>query len=331
MPAAPARWWGALLLSIGGLAQAGEFFSTRDENLLLRGFYLPLASDSRAADATTFAATFSIANTLNVESRGRESLLVDGESDTLRLSVDAAFAPRWRYRVTIPVIHDSGGFLDPAIDAWHRWFGFQRGYRPDYPRGVLEYSYAGSRSLELRDSQTSVGDVSAEAGWYALDDAARTVSVWGGVEAPTGSVARLTGDGAWDAAVWAHVAQRWTRWQAAGELGLAQPFGDELYGGAAHRTSAFARGAVTRELGQAWSVRAQLDGQTGRVKDSGLRFLGPSLQLTVGAVRRVSRRWTLEFGLAEDVAVNTAPDITFFLGIHDQPVHTRDHPQPDRR
>jgi hypothetical protein len=64
-------------------------------------------------------------------------------------------------------------------------------------------------------------------------------------------------------------------------------------------------------------VRAQLDGQTGRVRNSELRFLGPSLQMTVGAVTRVSRRWKLEFGFAEDVAVNTAPDITFFLGIHD--------------
>jgi hypothetical protein len=299
------------------VAHAGEFFPTRDENPLLRGFYLPLASDSRADAGVTVAATFSIANTLNVENRGRESLLVDGESDTLRLSVEDGLGPRWRYRVTLPVIHDSGGFLDPAIDAWHRWFGFQRGYRPFYPQGILEYFYTGLSSGELHRSQTSIGDVSAEAGWYAVDDAAHTVSLWGGIEAPTGSVARLTGDGAWDAAAWVHVAQRWTRWQAAGELGLAQPLGDELYGGAAHRTSAFARGAVTRELTPGWSVRLQLDGQTGRVRDSELRFLGPSLQMTVGAECRLSRRWRVEFGFAEDVAVNTAPDITFFLGIHD--------------
>jgi Protein of unknown function (DUF3187) len=66
-----------------------------------------------------------------------------------------------------------------------------------------------------------------------------------------------------------------------------------------------------------WSVRAQLDGQTGRVAGSDLRFLGPSLQLTVGAVRRLRGRWRMQFGIAEDAAVNTAPDITLFLGIHD--------------
>jgi hypothetical protein len=46
--------------------------------------------------------------------------------------------------------------------------------------------------------------------------------------------------------------------------------------------------------------------------------LGPSLELTIGAVRRLGERWRLEFGFAEDAAVNTAPDITFFFGIRRQ-------------
>jgi hypothetical protein len=130
-------------------------------------------------------------------------------------------------------------------------------------------------------------------------------------------VANLTSNGAWDAALWAHVATRWPAWQIAGEFGVADPFGDELFGGAAHRPSMFARMAATRVLGSDWSLRAQLDGQSGRVGGSDLRFLGPSLQLTLGAVRRLGARWRLQMGFAEDVAVNTAPDITFFLGIHD--------------
>ena len=83
----------------------------------------------------------------------------------------------------------------------------------------------------------------------------------------------------------------------------------------AHRSSMFARGAVTRMLGARWSLRAQLDGQTGHVAGSDSRFLGHSLQLTVGAARTVYGRWRIEMGFAEDAAVNTAPDITFFLGI----------------
>ncbi len=126
------------------------------------------------------------------------------------------------------------------------------------------------------------------------------------------------GNGAWDGAAWAHGALRWLRWQLAVELGVAQPFGDAIFAGAAHKTSVFGRFAATRTLSEAWSMRAQLDGQTQRVEHGELRLLGPSLQLTVGAVHRLSGRWCIEFGLAEDAAVNTGPDITFFLGLRRQ-------------
>jgi Protein of unknown function (DUF3187) len=308
----------AAILAAAGSARADEFFLVRDENPLIRSFYLPLPSDSRPSDGLDLSATLSISNTLNVESRTGENLLVDGESDALRLTFGDSLFESWRYRFTLPIIHDSGGFLDSAIDHYHRWFGFNPGYRPDYPHGQIIYSYSGRGDIDLTHSGTSVGDLSGELGWFPLDDAHRTLSLWGGLEAPTGSVSKLTGDGAWDGAVWAHYGLRWPTWQLAAELGVAQPFGDELFAGYAHRTSLFGRFAATRALGSLWSLRAQLDGQTGRVEDSTTRFLGPSLQLTVGAVRRFGERWRFEFGFAEDVAVNTAPDITFFFGIRRQ-------------
>jgi hypothetical protein len=298
-----------------GAARADEFFLVRDENPLVRSFYLPLPSDSRLSDGQSIAATLSISNTLNVESRPPEALLVDGESDTLRLSYANTIVDSWAYRIALPIIHDSGGFLDSAIDAWHRWFGFNPGDRPNFPRNQIIYSYSGRGNVDIQQSQTSIGDISAEAGWYAIDDAQRTVSLWGGLEAPTGSTSKLTSDGAWDGALWAHGAWRWTQWRLAAELGVAQPFGDKIFDGYAHRTSLFGRLGLTRDLGSTWSLRAQLDGQTRRVADSDIRFLGPSLQLTVGAERRLSGRWRIAFGFAEDAAVNTAPDITFFLGL----------------
>jgi uncharacterized protein DUF3187 len=297
--------------------RAEEFFPTRDENPLLRGFYRPLASDTRADAGAVLAATFSIMNTLESETRSTQQLLVDGESDTLRLSYEDSITHDWRYRVTVPMIRDSGGFLDRSIESWHGFFGFNRGARPYYPKNQLVYFYSGESRVDMQESRTGIGDVSAEAGWYAADSAARTISFWGGLEAPTGSTRRLTGDGAWDAALWAHAARRWPAWRLAVELGLAQPFGDEVFAGSAHVTSAFMRVAATRDLGAAWSLRAQLDGQTRRVAGTDLRFLGASAQFTVGVVRQLAHRWRLQMGFSEDAAVNTVPDITFFLGIHD--------------
>ena len=307
----------ALLAGGPGPLWAAEFFPTRDQNPLLRGFYLPLPSDARLDSGVEVSATLLVSNTLNVERTPRESLLVDGESTALDLTLEDTLWQRWRYRFTVPLVHDSGGVLDSVIDAWHEVFGLNRGWRPYFPKRRIDYAYQGRGRINLDHPQTSVGDVAADLGWYAAEDARRTWSVWGGLKAPSGSVPGLTSDGAWDVALWAHAATRWPKWQLAEELGVAQPLGDEIFAGAAHRSSVFARFAATRMLGSAWSLRAQLDGQTGRVAGSELRFLGPSLQLTVGAVRRLFGRWQLQMGFTEDAAVNTAPDITFFLGIRD--------------
>jgi uncharacterized protein DUF3187 len=304
-----------LLWARAGPLCAQEFFATRDQNELLRGFYVPLPSDARLDAGADFSATVLVANTLNVQSDSHETLHVDGESDTLDLTYENSLAQSWRYRFTVPLIRDSGGILDSVIDTWHEAFGFPRGYRPFYPKGQIDYFYSGEGRIDLNHSETSLGDIAADLGWYALDDARHTVSFWGGLKAPTGKVGDLTSDGAWDSALWAHAAMRWPKWQFGAEIGIAQPFGDELFAGNAHRTSMFARFALSRALGSQWTVRAQLDGQTGRVAGTDLRFLGPSMQLTVGASRRLRGRWRIDMGFAEDIAVNTAPDITFFLGI----------------
>jgi Protein of unknown function (DUF3187) len=297
--------------------RAEEFFAIRDQNPLLRGFYLPLPSDTRLDSGAALSATLLVSNTLNVEHTSRESLFVDGESDVLDLTYENALTGQWRYRLSVPIVHDSGGILDSVVDGWHELFGFDRGNRPFYPKRQIDYFYSGRGKIDLNHPQTSFGDLAADAGWYAADDARRTVSFWAGMKAPTGRAAALTSDGAWDGALWAHAALRLPKWQFAAELGAAQPFGDEIFAGTAHRTSGFARFAVTRAAGPAWSLRAQLDGQTGHVAGSDMRFLGPSLQLTLGAVRRLRGRWRMQMGFTEDAAVNTAPDITFFLGIHD--------------
>jgi len=313
---AAGTFFGVQLLLGCGVLHAEEFFPTHVENMLTRGFYVPAPSDARLSDGLNFSAAFSISNTVNFESRGQEQLLVDGESDTLRFSIDQAFASQWRYRLSISAVHDSGGFLDSAIDAWHRWFGFQQGNRPFFPNNQLRYEYQGFGTVNLNRSGTALGGLATEAGWFGVDTPGQTLSLWGGLQMPTGSVARLTGDGAWDGALWGHWARRGAGWQVAVEGGIAHPFGDEIFAGYAHHSIAFARTAITRGLGPRWSLRAQLDGQTRRVDDSELRFLGSSLQLSVGALYRLKNHWHVDLGFTEDAAVNTAPDITFFVGVH---------------
>jgi hypothetical protein len=306
--------------SLPAAAQAQEFFQIKDENPLLRGIYLPMPSDMRRDAGAGLGVTLSAENTINVEQRASERLFVDGEAATLRLAYDARLASNWRYRLSLPITRDSGGILDATIDRWHGWFGLPRGSRPYFPRNQLRYSYSGNPpgpgdSLLLNQPHTDIGDLAAEVGWFAQDDDSHCISLWGGLEAPTGRSANLTGNGAWDASFWAHAAKRYTHWRLGAEAGVVQAFGDEVFGGAARRSSVFARGAATWVAGSKWSWRAQLEAQSARVKDTRLRFLGPSLILSLGAEVALSNRWRMQLGFSEDAAVNTAPDVTFFLGV----------------
>src|SRR5258707_11528466 len=98
------RTWAAVMAAVAGCLTASgplraeEFFATRNQNPLLRGFYLPLPSDTRLDSGATLSATLQVSNTINVERNSHESLFVDGESDALDLTYENALTQRWRYR-----------------------------------------------------------------------------------------------------------------------------------------------------------------------------------------------------------------------------------------
>jgi hypothetical protein len=299
-------------------AGAADFFAIRDENPLLRGLYLPLPASAQRA-GHSWSATVALTNTVNVESRGNEQLFVDGESVDLRLIGAGSMAQAWAYRVVVPLIRDSGGSLDHAIENWHRLFGLPRGARPLYPSGQLRYSYSrgGASIISRTQPATGLGDIDFEAAWIPALNGAMQVSIWAGVEAPTGSASKQTGNGAWDAALWVNAAWVHSRWHLAGEAGYARPFGDDLFAGAAERGTVFGRFAATWTANQRWALRAQLDGHGGRVANTELRFLGPSLIASLGATITTSHGHLVEIGFAEDAAANTAPDVSFFVSWHD--------------
>ena len=72
--------------------RAEEFFPTRDENPLLRGFYRPLASDTRADAGAVLAATFSIMNTLESERRTTQVILANRAINPLSLRYERSAA-----------------------------------------------------------------------------------------------------------------------------------------------------------------------------------------------------------------------------------------------
>ena len=144
-----------------------------------------------------------------------------------------------------------------------------RGNRPYYPKNQIVYSYSGRTraSIMHQSANQPRRHLRASSAGMPIDDARRTMSLWGGLEAPTGSVAKLTGDGAWDGALWA------ARRRAAGRRGSSRrnsewrnPSAMKYLPAIGAPDFACSRGSRPPARWEpAWSLRAQLDGQTGRV------------------------------------------------------------------
>ena len=309
---------GTLLSAILAQAAWPQSFAIRDQNPLLRGLYLPHAVTRASADGRlVHQLQLTLSNTANVETRGGESLRVDGEATELRWLAAWQPAERLQVRFTVPLVHYSGGVIDGAIDEWHDAFDFAEGSRPIVPRGEFEYRYSSAvGTVQESDSGTALGDTAVEAGYVLKQTTAATLGAWLGVEMPTGDRSRLAGNEAWDLAAWIEGAGSPSqRLRLDGRIGAIHP------GSAAPLPLESASWVAFGSLGATWGalpaldLRLQLDAHDSFVEDTELRLLSPALQLTLGAEYRQAGGWRLQFAITEDLRVGASPDIALHFGI----------------
>ena len=293
---------------------AGEPLAVRDQNPLIRGAYLPLPAPAAAAEGGwAYAASLEWSNTLNLETTAREQLLIDEETAELDLSAARSVGP-WRLRAMLPVITRGGGVLDGFIDAWHGWFGLPRGDRPLRARNLyaIEYSRAGGPALNA-PAGSALGDLALEGGRRLAGGERGELVAWLGLEAPTGSRTRLTGDGVLDLAGWLDGRARLgPRWELTARAGLTLAGrGTSLPG---ERPVRFGSLALDLRLTPALAAIVQLDGHSAVVRGSELHFLGRAIALTVGGRYRLESGSVFEAGVVEDLEVDHLPDVALHFG-----------------
>jgi hypothetical protein len=309
-----------ILMLAGALALAGpaaaQMLPVRDQNPLLRGAYLPLpaALDAASDGHWAYAAAVQWSNTVNLGQTPGEHMVVDEETLEADLSVSRRVGD-WQLRATLPIIHRGAGVLDGFINGWHRFFGLPQGDRPNRPRNAYAISYqrAGLPAIDA-PSGTALGDLALEAGRPLAATADGRIEGWVGLEAPTGSRTRLTGDGALDAAAWlAGETRLGAAWSLAGRAG-ASYVGGEIAGLPLERAIGFA----TLALGWAATPRLaavlQVDAHTAIAQGSDLNFLGRAVELTIGGRYRLRSGAVFEAGVVEDIEVDHSPDVTFHIG-----------------
>jgi len=280
------------------------------------------AAELAAPGGWQFAAHAGIASHFVVDSNSRELVNLDGETWRLAFDLRYGFAEHWELQLEVPVLSHDGGSLDSLIDGWHDLWGMPDGGRKAVARDRLDYRYASAAGgFELRDSSGGIGDVSVILNRALYRDDSWQLSAGAGYKFAGGRERDFLGSGAEDAfAVLraAHAAPG-SRLSWQGQAGYLRAGRSGLLGSAQERDLWFAGVGVEWAWLDSLSLLLQIDSHSAPL-DSSLTALGETaLLFTTGARWRFSKDWALDLGFAEDIRVETAPDVTFQASLRYRP------------
>ena len=314
---------GAGLLPAGS---AGEPFLIQNDHPIGRLYGWPTGDDAMPMALSGFdgRAALDVGNNSFERYRGPDELVLDGETWVLRFAGRYGWKTGWRVALGVPVVSHQGGGTDSFIEEYHDAMGLPDGNRKRRPADRLEYRYRrdGETLFNQTDSTTGLGDVRLSVSAPLARDRAgtRALDAVAGVELPTGDADRLLGSGSWDfslglaACDFASLA----RWNlelhgAAGVLALTE--GDVL-AEFQEPVAGYGNLSVGWRLASGLVPRVQVDVHSPLFADTGMAPLDDwAVELVCGATVRLPRRFALDLAVAEDVAVNTAPDVVFHVGL----------------
>lgn len=309
-----------ILAALTAHAAAADPFPVRDQNPLLGGLGLPSPMPARieSGQRWSFDAAFNWGSTALIQANARETLLVDAETQEWRFTVRRALTDRLAFQLEAPWRRISGGSLDGFIDDWHDAFGLPEGARPILPHDQMRIVYErdGVRTFDLDSAAGGLGDIAASVGYALHASEASALTAWASVELPTGDAARLTGNDEIDVSIALAAQHRFAdRWSAYGQAGVS------WLGDAAALRTQQSEAVWSGMAGLAWrpaqpiELKLQLDAHSAAFGGSELDFLNEALMLTVGGAVHFESGWRLDLGVSEDIAVETAPDVVFVIGI----------------
>lgn len=248
---------------------------------------------------------------------GEEALVLDGESTELTLRHRRSLGSCWQAEAMVPLQAHTGGAFDGSIDDWHNTFGLPGAQRSLFPEDELRYQWADGdgeiRSIE--DPVSGVGDLqfSVQRSIGCRDqlrgEQGRAIARIG-IVLPTGDEDSLLGSGT--VGVWADLQSPIVllggNLRLAAAIGVAAPGRSDLFD-RQNELIVYGSIGIDAQLATRWQAVAQIDAHT-PFHDSDLPELGDvGAGLGVGFRFQASATQLLEFGIVEDIIVDTKPDI----------------------
>ncbi len=302
-------------------------FQSSNQSPLIRVYGLPAIDSATVVSRGRFEGTLTadVTNNFAPGISQTEAVMLDGETYCFNLAARYGIAPGFQIGIDIPYLANGGGFLDGFIEGFHDTFGLPQGMRDSYPRNRLLYQYTrnGVTRVLVNDSSSGIGDIRLSGAWQLYHDgteAPLAVALHGSIKLPTGNSNRLFGSGSTDFALWLTASDDFrlplghlTLYGAAG--GMTMTDGDVLEDQQRNLVGFGSLGIGWSPLG--WlALKVQADAHTSFYTGSSLEQVNSgSVQIISGGTIGFTDDTFLDIGVAEDVLVDTAPDVVFHFAL----------------
>lgn len=308
------------LLASGNDDNQADFhpFEIRDQNLfnLIHGQASPTNARLNKKSQGLWSSSLVITNTLNIEDNANESIYLDYEAYRFNLSYQHGLDDEWNLKLDIPVIHQSGGIFDSAIDNWHEFWSLPRANRPfvEHDRYEIQYAYQGQTLADLNEASNTLGDIQIAVTRSLIESNTTVMSLWTSLKLPTGDEDNLTSNGAVDASAWLALNQ-----QLSGDWVMNFNAGAVILGADDYKSIPLSDYALYGHAMLGWMItdninlKLQLQGHTRYYDQSRLDILGDTFFLTFGGTITIDQCNQLDFAMSEDIKVNASPDASLII------------------
>lgn len=283
-----------------------------------------LAPGNGAAYGTVVMSSHSI-----VETFLDESLTLDGETTRLELGFRYGLTPRIELGVRVPYVWHESGTFDSLVEDWHKVLGLPQGKRARREKDLLEFSYQENDEeiFSYESRSNGIGDIRLTAGYQLTSGTNYRSALRFGLKLPTGDSREFHGSGGTDLSI--GIAGDWNTLFHQERLNAFYRAHVNYIGEPALLADRYEKFVFQLSTGlgyymtPSFELRAQAVARTANY-DSKIETLGQnSFWLMLGANIRVSRNYLLGIGVAEDIKVRSAPDVSFQLSLRYSP--TSDH------
>ena len=257
------------------------------------------------------------------QARSDETVFFDGETQRHSLGLRWGMSSNWELSAVVPFTRHGGGFTDSYVNRWHDFFGMPDGGRSEVAEDQLRYQFSSPQlDSTLSESASGLGDVTLELTYMGERQRDLQIAYAVGYKASTGDSNDWTGSGSSDLYgvarfSGAHRSELPLYWH--GQLGVTSVGSSSLLGPEQRDWIWFGGLSAEWHFNQRWALIGQIDSHSA-VLDSSLDALGePAAMLSLGLRRQLNSKWAIDVSFAEDIVVESAPDIIFQASLHYRP------------